>query len=869
MKDLSPANALLLRCVDGLLAAALFGVPLLMGGRQALGHLAIVLIAIAAAAAWCLHQALSRQGGWSWSGAEILLAAAVLLVGAQLLPLRPALIQTLSPRLYEILPQWSPATAPTDRFGVWSCLSLTPADTRNSLILLIAFAILFLVAAQRMRELGDVERILRWIAVAGTLMAAFGLVQYLAGNGKFFWFYEHPFSTASRDVKGSFTNRNHFAHFVVLAIAPLVWWIHTTWFRHSAARSHEAGFPPRRNTNAEFLLAALGLSAFAVLMSLSRGGIAVLFLSTVLGVLLLYRGSLLDRKTVLFFAATAALVIAGLGVYGYHLVANRIDDFQSFEQLDALQQRTNLWRADLAAAADFHWLGTGVGSHVEVNPLYLPDDDISQNLRYTHAENGYLQVLMETGIAGLLLTLAAIALLTWWCLPVLYRGISRRTLLCYVGIVPSLAANLAHSFVDFVWYVPGCMVVVVLLAACAFRLAQISRPHPARAFNVPVPRIAWLLALPAILALGCLTFPRLYGAVQAEPHWHRTLAQWPQVASDGTDDQAKLQAIAQDLSRVVQYQPDHALAHARLAEVHLRLFYQAQGPGAMGARDARDAAISSQFTCWADLHAWLVKAFPEAQQHLGLALQHALQAVALCPVHGSTYLHLARLTFLQGPNAPGKACCIHQAVLLRPYDGAVLFEAGQEAALDNHPDAAYAFYRRSFQCGSRHQDRLIRLLADKLPATAFLQIFPMDLRAASSLEAQYRRQNRDEDLKIVLQFRAATAAHEAAGLRGAEAVDTWLSAARAYHELGQPDACLSCLQQALPWGYSDYNVRSLLAKRLFEANRFAEAQKHLAWCQQRKPNDASIRAMLDQLASQRLRTASAAHPEQPLTTTSR
>ena len=58
--------------------------------------------------------------------------------------------------------------------------------------------------------------------LAAVLMAAFALVQYFAGNGRFYWFYEHPFSSASDAVKGSFTNRNHFAQFLP--------WVSDRWF---------------------------------------------------------------------------------------------------------------------------------------------------------------------------------------------------------------------------------------------------------------------------------------------------------------------------------------------------------------------------------------------------------------------------------------------------------------------------------------------------------------------------------------------------------------------------------------------------------------------------------------------------------------
>ena len=70
--------------------------------------------------------------------------------------------------------------------------------------------------SQRIRHVEDVERLLRWCALSAVIMASFGIVQLLAGNGKFFWFYEHPFTTTCDGAKGSFSNRNHFAQFLAL-----------------------------------------------------------------------------------------------------------------------------------------------------------------------------------------------------------------------------------------------------------------------------------------------------------------------------------------------------------------------------------------------------------------------------------------------------------------------------------------------------------------------------------------------------------------------------------------------------------------------------------------------------------------------------
>ena len=77
---------------------------------------------------------------------------------------------------------------------------------------------------QSIRSSQDIERILLVIAVATGLMAALGVVQYLTSNGNYLWFYEFAFNDTRSIVKGTFSNRNHYASFLAIGAGSLVWW---------------------------------------------------------------------------------------------------------------------------------------------------------------------------------------------------------------------------------------------------------------------------------------------------------------------------------------------------------------------------------------------------------------------------------------------------------------------------------------------------------------------------------------------------------------------------------------------------------------------------------------------------------------------
>ena len=229
----------LTRAVDTILAAIVGIVPLLMGGRHPLGKLVYVALVAALSVVWAGGQCLSRRAYWRRSGAEFLLVAAVLLVVLQLAYLPQSWVDRLSPQIGKTLVLWSSPAGDAVSFGPWTCLSLTPVATRQALALLLAHGLLLVVVLQRLNKLEDVERLLRWIALAVVGMAVLGLAQYLFGNGKFLWIYQHPSRTTFAAVKGMFANENHFAHYLVLGLGPLVWWLvraldSDRWARRSA-----------------------------------------------------------------------------------------------------------------------------------------------------------------------------------------------------------------------------------------------------------------------------------------------------------------------------------------------------------------------------------------------------------------------------------------------------------------------------------------------------------------------------------------------------------------------------------------------------------------------------------------------------------
>ena len=217
-----------------------------------------------------------------------------------------------------------------------------------------------------------------------------------------------------------------------------------------------------------FLVAAVWMVLLAGLLSLSRGGMIAIALAAAVATAVGCWTSSLGRK----FASACLPPPSSWAVRSVFsaTIAFRADWKGwlpvSLEQLDQGRGRRDLWMSLLKAIPQYAVFGSGAGSHGEVHQIYF-NTPLDQPIEYTHAENGYLQVALETGLPGLLLLSCGIGLCAFWCVGGMKRAASNRVRFCQGAIAAGLAASAGHALVDFAWYMPGCMVVVALLAASA------------------------------------------------------------------------------------------------------------------------------------------------------------------------------------------------------------------------------------------------------------------------------------------------------------------------------------------------------------------------------------------------------------------
>jgi O-antigen ligase len=866
----------LLQWVDLNLAAVVLAMPFVMGGRHPFGYLLVTLFSVAAAVGWLLHQAQTSKAAWITSPLDIFFAAGVGIVVLQLIPWPNAQQSWLMPKLDKLLPMASGETGSIG-FARWTQISFTPAATREGLALLLAYGLLFVTTVQRLQNVSAVERLLKWIAVAAVSMATVGLAQYLTTNGKFLWIYADPFRDTRDVVKGAFINQNHFAHFLALGIPPLLWWTASITSRSDPGKWDSAN--GTRNRAAQFpiwLWLAVGVVGLSGSLSLSRGGIAAMIVAAIVCVALLHRAGVLNKQLTWSIVALGGFLCVAMAVHGSQGLINRWSQVTSgsLNQLDRAAGRRQIWSADLQAVENFPLLGTGVGSHTAVYPMYFPGS--SDQTEYTHAECGYLQVALECGLVGLALVVTTIGICFHWCWVAFRSAPSNRHRACAAAVSASLVISALHSLVDFVWFIPACMATTILLAACAYRLCLFSKSvQPVSEQSRTVLPTYWRLGAAFVGLLGCWMLVQSLGPALAAPAWDRYLrlatamSKAERIAADTTlpRDDANEQASASkrslekmitELETVIKYDPSQAIAHARLSAARIQLFelLQQDAPNPMPLAAVRDAALQSHFSSRAELDKWLTRAIGPHYIQLEQARCDARGALALCPLLGEAYLYLSELCFLEGSDLTANSRYLAQALAVRPYDGEIQFEAGKQCFLDGQPQQAIEHWRQAYRSGEEFRLRLVDLFANELatqvPIGFFLEQFQPDLEGLRRLRLRYSTLQLPAQWRTLLEYSTTQIVKQAESTSGRQACGLWLEAEPLYRELGDAKQRMRCVDQALSADANNYSARYAAGMCFYEENQFDQAETQVKWCLSRAPNDANLKRVHDAVVKGRL-----------------
>ena len=417
------------------------GLCLLLGGASAAGYLVNAMLQLLAIG--LLLVVWSRFPGQRKSRSEkYLLVLVAAMLGVIVLQFIPIPLD-----LWSSLPGRSEISETLQAVGIElesGFVSIMPHESLKSAIWLLP-PLAVLVAMMRMRGLVSEFQLALVIIVVTCAGVIFGALQLVGGDQSPFYFYS--FTNRGQAV-GLFSNANHMASLLLISIP-----FQAVLLRQALTLAKESRLPALIAISAAFAITLAGIAANG---SLAGYGLLlpVLFASA----LIVWEK---ERKLRLLALLLIPAVLGGIAL----VLLN--DDAQVLLNRGSSMRdgdREVIFATSFEAIRQYWPLGSGIGTFSEVYPLFENPQEVTNHFA-NHAHNDYLEIVLETGIAGLVLL---VAFLGWWTVAAL--NIWRQSTSSYYARAASIAsaAVLVHSIVD---YPLRTAAIATVFAVCCVQMA--------------------------------------------------------------------------------------------------------------------------------------------------------------------------------------------------------------------------------------------------------------------------------------------------------------------------------------------------------------------------------------------------------------
>ena len=263
----------------------------------------------------------------------------------------------------------------------------------------------------------------------------------------------------------------------------------------------------------------------------------------------------------------------------------------------------------------------------------------------------------------------------------------------------------------------------------------------------------------------------------------------------------------------------------------------------------RQAAFTAGFTSTQERNEWLnlPGVLGKQRKYLQRSLVHSRKGLELCPLQGMGYIYLSQLGFLNGAGSETSQPLIEQALLVRPFEANVRYQAGKEALLRGDHQQGLKHWKQAFASDRRVQQRILRgLVRAGFSAGDTIEHFQPDWDALSYMKDLYQQEAPGAEYEIVLAGYADAARERATRLDGVDAVTSWLKAAGALKQLEKPAEAENCYQQALRENPGSLSARLGYGLWLFQQKRFSQAAEHLIWCARQQPENEKLQRLARQ-----------------------
>ncbi len=456
------------RLLSWTLTVLLLFTPLAFGTVEVWSIAVAQLLVLFMGAVWFAQMIRDGQIHIDRTPFHVLILSFLALMLFQMLPLPLNTIKLLSPAAHSV---YSVAASALKLQVEWRTISLDPVATREELLRVLTYAMLFWIVLNRFREREQVERVIVTIIGVGFFLAVFAIIHKYSSNGKLYWIRE---TAQGGEPFGPYVNRNHFAGYMEIALPLTIGYI----LAQSPLRAARLAMRERlllwtsQSTSKSILLlfAAIFMGA-ALILTGSRGGLVSFAGSMVFFVIMaIMKRTARSRAVRLALACCGLTLIAAIWIGGNSAFLS-LERLEKTLQEPSTEERAVLWRDTWRMANDYARLGSGFNTFEGVFPAYKTS---TTQMIFQYAHNDYLQLLAEGGIVAFGLVM--------WLIVVWYRKVTARwftrhdPFAAYLTLAGMTAvfAMLIHSLTDFNLHIPANAIAMVTVLSITLNTALVA-----------------------------------------------------------------------------------------------------------------------------------------------------------------------------------------------------------------------------------------------------------------------------------------------------------------------------------------------------------------------------------------------------------
>ncbi len=368
------------------------------------------------------------------------LSLLLLYIAVQVVPIPAELMKYISPSTYSVHNETIGAIEKVN----WISISINKKATLMEFFRILSYAIFYILTVQVLSNKEYLKKTISAVIILASILSVYSIFQYFLTSDRIYWFRYVPVNSI---IFGPYVCHNHYAGFMAM-IFPLAF---SLFFYYKPRVTYKSFkeiiteiFDQKRTNTYFFLFFASILIITSIFLSLSRGAIISISLSTLFLITAIIRKRFRQVSSLSIIIVILLLVLS-IGWFGWDNIIERFEELQNREG-KIYDLRFNFWEDSMGIIKDFPLTGTGFMTFVNIFPKYRT---FSGEITIFHAHNDYIELFTDGGIIAAVLTGLFLFIVLYKSYKVYRKRRESYSALLFLGGIAGVLSIIFHSFTDF------------------------------------------------------------------------------------------------------------------------------------------------------------------------------------------------------------------------------------------------------------------------------------------------------------------------------------------------------------------------------------------------------------------------------------